>query len=312
MLISSGPFARVGRGFATSILIPLALGLTSNSVIAAPEVVGVAEITPNVLVFATSSGNVVASVGPDGALLVGTPSAASTPQISSLLANRTKSSVRYVVIAAQDPARSEGDAGWGRSGAFVAMQEKALERLGGHAMGAPPPLPPRLIELGVDRPRVAFSEVLTFDLNGEAIHVVHQPPGYSDADTIVHFHMAHLIYLGEVFPGDGYPEIDTQQGGKLDGLVRTLSSWTSNAFRVVPVRGTVKNGADVKAFRDMIVTVRDRVQQMIAAGRTEDEIVRAHPTAEFDSQWAHGRIAPDAFVHEIYSALKAPRANARP
>src|SRR5580658_6795150 len=79
----------------------------------------VAEITPGLLVFSTAAGNVVASVGPDGALLVGTPSAASTPRISNILASRTKSPVRYVVIAPQDLVHSEGDAGWGRRGAFV-------------------------------------------------------------------------------------------------------------------------------------------------------------------------------------------------
>jgi len=68
------------------------------------ETVGVTEITPNVVVFATKTGNVIALVGPDGALLIGTPSADSTARISSELANRTKSPVRYVVIAPGDPA----------------------------------------------------------------------------------------------------------------------------------------------------------------------------------------------------------------
>jgi hypothetical protein len=54
----------------------------------------------------------------------------------------------------------------------------------------------------------------------------------------------------------------------------------------------------------MIVSVRNRVQQMIAAGRTEDQVLAEHPTAEFDSRWGHGRVPPNAFVHEIYSALK--------
>jgi hypothetical protein len=49
--------------------------------------------------------------------------------------------------------------------------------------------------------------------------LVHQKPGYSDADTLVHFHVANLLYLGEVFPGDGYPAIDRSQGGTLDGLL---------------------------------------------------------------------------------------------
>lgn len=278
-------------------------GLMGLSAASAQELVAVTEITPNVLVFATSTGNVIASVGPDGALLVGTPSAASTAQISAILASHTRSAARYVVIYPQDPAHSEGDAGWGQRGAFVAMQEKALERLGGHVMGPPRPLPPRLIELGVDRPRMAFSEVLTFDLNGEAIHVVHQPPGYSNADAVTHFHAANVIYLGEVFPGDGYPEIDSAQGGKLDGLVKALA-WTGDRIHIVPARGKVTTGLDVKAFRDMIATVRDRVQHMIDTGRTEDQVLAEHPTADFDAHWGHGRVRPDSFVHEIYSALK--------
>ncbi len=287
------------------ILIPLILALSGEAATAAQDV-GVTEITPNVLVFATGSGNVVASVGPDGALLVGTPSAQSTPKISEILASRTKSAVRYVVVFPQDLAHSEGDGGWGRRGAFVAMQENALDRLGGHAMGSAQPVPHRLIDLGVDRPRIAFSEVLTFDLNGEAIHVVHQKPGYSNADAIAHFHVANLIYLGEVFPGDGYPMIDHEEGGKLDGLLNALSSWTGSAFRIVPARGSVTNGTDVKAFHDMIVTVRDRVQHMIETGKTEQQVIAEHPSAEFDERWGRGRVPPDAFVHEIYTGL-SPR-----
>jgi cyclase len=263
----------------------------------------VTDITPGLLVFSTAAGNVVASVGPDGALLVGTPSAASTPRISSILASRTRSPVRYVVIAPEDPAHSEGDAGWGRRGAFVAMQENELRSIGGNVMGAPLPLPKRFIELGVNRPPIAFSEVLAFDLNGESIHVVHQAPGYSNADAIVHFHVANLVYLGEVFPGDGYPAIDTAQGGTLDGLLKTLGGWTDNKFRVVPVRGKATTGASVKVFADMVSTVRDRVQQMISAGKSEDQILAQHPTADFDAIWGHGRIQADAFVREVYGAL---------
>jgi cyclase len=237
-------------------------------------------------------------------LLVGIPLAASTPRISNLLASLTKSPVRYVVIAPQDLPHSEGDAGWGRRGAFVAMHENALRRLGGDTMGAPPPLSPRFVKLGVDRPRIAFSEVLAFDLNGESIHVVHQKPGYSDADAIVHFHVAKVVYLGEAFPGDGYPAIDPAQGGTVDGLVKTLDGWTDSSFHVVPARGKVTTGATVKALRDMIVTVRDRIKRMIEAGRTEREVLAEHPTTDFDAEWGHGRVRPEEFVHDVYTALK--------
>jgi cyclase len=288
------------------ILIPLVFGLMGRSTIGAQETASVTEITPQVLVFATTTGNVVASVGPDGALLVGTPPAASTPYISSVLANHTKSPARFVVIAPHDPAHSEGDAGWGRRGAFVAMHENALQRIGGNKMGAQDQLSQRFADLGVDRPRIAFSEVLAFDINGDSIHIVHQKAGYSNADALVHFHAAKVIYLGEVFPGDCYPAIDPAQGGTLDGLVSMLV-WTDSSFRIVPARGEVTNGASVKAFRDMIATVRDRVKQLIDQGRTETQILAEHPTAPFDARWGHGRVPPDQFVHEIYSALTSDK-----
>src|SRR5437879_1367611 len=285
-------------------LIPVTLALMDRSAIGAQETIGVTEITPELLVFATTAGNVVASVGQEGALLVGTPATASTPYISNLLASRTKSAIRYVVVGPQDVVHSEGDAGWGRRGAFVAMHENALQRIGGNVMGAPSPLSQRFAELGVDRPRIAFSEVLAFDINGDSIHIVHQKPAYSNADAIVHFHVAKLVYLGEVFPGDGYPAIDPAQGGTLDGLIGILDGWTDRTFRVVPARGEVTNGASVKAFRDMIVTVRDRVKHLVEQGRTEAQILAEHPTADFDARWGHGRVSPDQFVRELYDALK--------
>jgi cyclase len=272
----------------------------------AQERVTITEITPRVLIFSTGKGNVVVSVGSEGALIVGTPSASSTPRINSVIKSRTNSGFRYVVIGPQDPALSDGDAGWGKLGAFVAMQENALQQMGGNKMGAPPPLSSRFLKLGVNRPRIAFSEVLGFDLNGEAIHIIRQTPGYSNSDAITHFHVANLVYLGEVFPGDGYPRIDPAQGGKLDGLVKTLEGWTDRKTRVVPARGKVTNGEAVKAFRDMIVAVRDRVQGMIKAGKTEAQVVAEHPASDFDMRWGHGRVTSDMFVHEVYGELTAP------
>lgn len=286
--------------FAVAALLIFATGAAAK----AQERVSVTEVAPNVLVFGTSAGNVVASVGPDGALLVGTPSAGSTPQIERILAQHTKNPKRYVVIFPEPAEQSEGDAGWGRLGAFVVMQEKALEWLGGHKMGKPGALPERLAKLGVERPRVSFSEVISFDMNGEAIHIVHQKPGYSDADAVTHFHVASVVYMGEVFPGDGYPRIDAALGGTLEGLIDQLS-WTDPKFHIVPARGPVTNGTSVKAFTDMIIAVRDRVKRMVAKGQSEEQVLAAHPASDFDAQYGHGRVAPDEFVREIYAAVTA-------
>ena len=264
------------------------------------------QLAPHLLVFATRTGNVVASIGREGAFLVGTPSADSTPQISRILAGRTTSPFRYVVIFPQNTSHSEGDAGWGKMGAFVAMHENALGRIGGHAMGPPSPLPPRLRNLGVDRPRISFSEVLCVDINGEAIHVVHQSPGFSDADALVHFHVANLVYLGEVFPGDSYPLVDIAEGGRIDGLIKTLRPWTDKTLKVVPARGKVTNGESVEAFLTMLTTIRARVRKMIDSGQSKEQVLAAHLTTDFDGRWGQGIVSPDAFVQEVYDSETLP------
>jgi hypothetical protein len=276
--------------------------------VVAQEQVSVTEITPGVLVFASSTGNVVASVGPDGALLVGTPSASSTSWINGEIAKRTTSSARYAVIYPASAAASQGDAGWTKLGAFVAMHENALRRLRGNAMGAPGALPRGFGELGVEWPRIAFSEVLAFDMNGDSIHVVHQKAGYSDADAVTHFHMANVFYLGEAFPGDGYPLVDAAQGGTLEGLLSQLV-WTDAKQHVVPARGKPVTGTELKAYRDMIVTVRERIQRMADEGLSESQVVAARPTSDFDERWGHGRVPAEEFVREVYGALKKEKAH---
>lgn len=268
----------------------------------------VTEITPNVLVFATRTGNLLASVGQDGALLIGTPSADSTEQVSNMLASRAPSAFRYVVIWPQEPAHSEGDAGWQRRGAFVAIQENALGHMSTNSanMMELPKGPQRFAELGVELPRIMFSEVLAFNINGDAIHVVHQKPGYSDADALVHFHVNKVVYLGEDFPGDGYPLIDDTQHGTMAGLLSNLEEvepWVDASMHVVPARGKVTNGATLQAFYEMVVTVRDRISALVKQGKTAEQVIARHPTAEFDDRWGLGRVTPDAFVKEVFAAV---------
>jgi len=86
--------------------------------------------------------------------------------------------------------------------------------------------------------------------------------------------------------------------------VKALDSWTDGAFQIVPARGKVTNGASLKAFHDMIVTVRDRVRGMIFSGSSEADVVAGRPTSDFDAQWGHGRVRPEEFVKEVYAALK--------
>jgi len=275
-------------------LAPFLAALLSSAPAVAAQAVAVNEIVPGVLVLTTSAGNSIASVGPDGAVVIGVQTPATTPAIEAELARRTRSPRRYVLLSPGDSTVVAGDAGWGAFGAVAVVHEWNRPKLEEWARlpGAPrTALPP-----------ITYSEVIAFDLNGESIHVVHMPPGYSNDDAIAHFHHSGVVHLGGAFTSDGYPAVDFSQSGSIDGMIETVGRFTDSpaSNRFVPKRGPVATTAQLRDYHRMLVQVRDTVRRMTKAGATEAQVVAAKPTATFDARWGKGPVPPDAFVRMVF------------
>jgi cyclase len=73
----------------------------------------------------------------------------------------------------------------------------------------------------------------------------------------------------------------------------------------VPGHGTLIKRDDTIPYRDMILTVQEKVQQMIAQGRTVQEVLAAKVTAPYDGKVAGGTgSSADRFVTAMYQELK--------
>jgi hypothetical protein len=77
----------------------------------------------------------------------------------------------------------------------------------------------------------------------------------------------------------------------------------TDATRIIPGHGPISTKADLKAYRDMLATVRDRVAALKVEGKTLEETVAANPTADLDARWSGGR-EPGAFVGYVYASVK--------
>jgi hypothetical protein len=53
----------------------------------------------------------------------------------------------------------------------------------------------------------------------------------------------------------------------------------------------------------MLVQVRQRIMDLIAAGKTIDEAVAAAPTKQFDAKWGSGYAPPNVFTKMVFSSL---------
>jgi glyoxylase-like metal-dependent hydrolase (beta-lactamase superfamily II) len=148
-------------------------------------------------------------------------------------------------------------------------------------------------------------------MNGEEVQAIPIPRAHTDGDTLVRFLNNDVLMTGDYFRSTGFPNIDRANGGSLDGMLAGLAEAIGMAgpnTKIIPGHGPTVDRSAVVAHRDMLLTVRDRVAQMIQQGKTEQETIAARPAAEFDAKvQAANAAAGDRFVQQLYADLKATR-----
>ena len=163
-----------------------------------------------------------------------------------------------------------------------------------------------------------FSPTKELFFNDEAIQLVHVPAGHSDGDSLVFFRRSDVLATGTLFDLTGYPVIDRQHGGSIDGLIAGLNrilelaipgGWQEGGTVVVPARGRLCDEADVVEYRDMITIIRDRVRDLIGRGASLEDVLAARPTREYDGRYGatSGEWTTAQFVEAVYRSLERPR-----
>jgi glyoxylase-like metal-dependent hydrolase (beta-lactamase superfamily II) len=160
-------------------------------------------------------------------------------------------------------------------------------------------------------PKITYEGPVTFHMNGEEVQAIPIRRAHTDGDTLVRFLNNDVLMTGDYFRSTGFPNIDRANGGSLDGMLAGLAEAIGMAgpnTKIIPGHGPTVDRSAVVAHRDMLLTVRDRVAQMIQQGKTEQETIAARPAAEFDAKvQAANAAAGDRFVQQLYADLKATR-----
>jgi glyoxylase-like metal-dependent hydrolase (beta-lactamase superfamily II) len=112
-------------------------------------------------------------------------------------------------------------------------------------------------------------------------------PAHSRTDIAVLIPAADVLHAGDLIEVGAYPFIDWWAGGSLRGMISEVDriiSWAQGDQRIVPGHGPVIGAAGLAAYREMLVTVRDRAQAAIRRGDSEQEFLASQPTREFDAE----------------------------
>jgi glyoxylase-like metal-dependent hydrolase (beta-lactamase superfamily II) len=157
-------------------------------------------------------------------------------------------------------------------------------------------------------PRISFANKLNFYLNQEDIELLHVEPGHTDGDVVIHFKKANVYHMGDLFVNYGYPFIDYNNGGSINGFVSSLDSFLEmmdNNTKVIPGHGELSSKADVKKFRDRLAEIRDEVVAALKKGKKVEDIGSLPIASKYDQEWGKGFVKGKDFVLQVAENLKA-------
>jgi glyoxylase-like metal-dependent hydrolase (beta-lactamase superfamily II) len=125
---------------------------------------------------------------------------------------------------------------------------------------------------------------------------------HTDGDFYVFFPDSNVLVAGDVLAVGTYPIADYISGGWLGGLMnasKTLLDLTNDQTKIIPGIGAVQTRADLKTQHEMLVTLRERLHQMMRKGMGAEDMLAAGATKEFDARCGD----PEAFINITYRGL---------
>jgi cyclase len=289
--------------------------------------VHVLPVQGNVYMLVGAGGNISVQVGNEGLLLVDTGLAPMSDKVAAAIRSISDKPIRYIInthIHADHTGGNEAIAKLGSTiaggnvvgnigesasaGAAVIAFQSILDRMSAPSNKDAAP------EGAWPTDTYTTPEKNMF-FNGEAIQIFHQPAAHTDGDSIIFFRRSDVVSTGDIFTTTNYPIIDLQRGGSIqgiiDGLNRLIYQITIPAAKqeggtmVIPGHGRVCDQADVVYYQEMVIIIRDRIQDMINKGMTLDQVKEARPTRDYDPRYGSntGFWTTDMFVEAVYKGL---------
>jgi glyoxylase-like metal-dependent hydrolase (beta-lactamase superfamily II) len=258
-----------------------------------------------------AGGRIGVLAGPDGIFMVDSQYAQLTDKIVATIRKISPEPIRFLVNTHVHPDHTAGNANFVKMGALLFAREDLREELsrppaGGNAGAARDPARLPVVTYGMGDP-------VKLRLNGEVVDLIPVRAAHTGGDTMIRFENADVIMIGDFYRNYGYPFIDTNNGGTLKGALEALDLTMKTAgpnTKLVPGHGTVINRSDIIPYRDMILAVQSKVQQMMGQGKSEQEVLAAKVTAPFDAKVPGGLLpagagtSADRFVRMVYAQLK--------
>jgi glyoxylase-like metal-dependent hydrolase (beta-lactamase superfamily II) len=297
------------------------------SAAAPPAEVHILPVLGNIFMLVGAGGNITVQTGSDGVLLVDTGLAPMSDEVLAAVRSLSDKPIRYIIdthVHADHVGGNEaiakagstiaggnvvGDIGSSASNqATIIAFQSVLDRM------STPPAGTAAAPQGAWPTDTYTTPERKIFFNDEGVELIHEPAAHTDGDTMVFFRRSDVISTGDIFVTNGYPLVDLERGGNIQGVIAGLNRIVELAIPadeqeggtlVVPGHGRLCDVADVVFYQEMVIIIRDRIQDMINKGMTLEQVKAAQPTRDYDPRYGSttGLWTTDKFVTAVYKSL---------
>jgi len=261
------------------------------------------KIADNFHVLFGVGGNIIVSIGSNGTLIVDGQFPQMVPKYKAKIGELGGGKIDFVINTHWHFDHSDGNAVLGPDGTWIVANENSRQMLLKNnvinlvtAKREQPKYPETAL------PVITYDNSMRFHFNGESIDLLHYGPAHTTGDTAVVFRTHKTVHMGDVYNNAGYPFIDADNGGSLNGVIEFSSKVLQQIdadYVVVPGHGPVAKYQDLVDYVAMLTTIRDRMKALIASGATLQQVTAARLTSEWDQKKGD----PASFLNRAYTSL---------
>jgi cyclase len=263
----------------------------------------VTKVAGNVYMLEGAGGNIGVSVGPDGILIVDDQFAPLADKIKAALKTLGEGKLKFVLNTHYHGDHTGGNAAFGADAPIIAQtnvrQRLSVEQKSKFFNRTTPASPKEAL------PVITFDQAVSVFFNGEEIKVIHFPHGHTDGDSVIFFTGSNVVHMGDDFFNGGFPFVDLEAGGDVEGVTKNVGEIISKLpadVKIIPGHGPLSGAEGLKLFHRMLVETTDIVRKRMAAGKTLDQI-KAEGLPEEWKSWGSGFIKTDLWLTLVYNSL---------
>jgi glyoxylase-like metal-dependent hydrolase (beta-lactamase superfamily II) len=276
----------------------------------------VSKVSGNIYLLQGAGGNIAASLGDDGILIVDTEYSPLADKIQAALKSIgiTDKSVRFAIDTHYHSDHTDGNAAWGARGVVIISTENLRKRLEegstigngpGGAINLKQPPQPKLA-----LPIVTYDDRITLHLNGEEIRAMHFPAAHTDGDSVVYFAKNNVVHMGDEYIRYGFPFVDVNGGGSVQGMIAACEKVAATIpadAKVIPGHGELATMDDLREYTKMMKDTLAVEQKAMAEHKTVEQMKSEKIMAPWQ-KYSGTFVSSDAWIETIYNSLNAASA----